>query len=70
MGKKGAAKRRRPPMDVDQAALDYERGTSLRALSEATGYCYGTVRNKLLDAGVVLRRPGGNRRRRSATSGG
>ena len=53
----------RPPIDVDQLAADYRAGASIRALAEKTGYCYGTVRRRLLDAGVVLRRPGGNRRR-------
>lgn len=59
-------KGRRPPMDVDRACRAYESGASLRALAAATGFCYGTVRRKLLDAGVVLRSPGGNRRRPSA----
>lgn len=52
----------RPPMDIDRAAADYRAGASIRALAVMTGYCYGTVRRRLLDYGVVLRKPGGNRR--------
>lgn len=52
----------RPPLDIDKAAGDYRAGASIRALAASTGYCYGTVRRRLLDYGVTLRRPGGNRR--------
>lgn len=54
-------KRNRPPLDIETAATRYRQGLSLRALVELTGYCYGTVRQRLLDHGVVLRKPGGNR---------
>lgn len=54
--------RNRPPLDVDAAARGYRAGKSIRALVEDTGYCYGTVWRRLLEYGVELRRPGGNRR--------
>lgn len=52
----------RPPMDIELVAAHYRAGASIRALAKLTGYCYGTVRRRLLDYGVTLRRPGGNRR--------
>lgn len=58
--------RNRPPLDVDAAARGYRAGKSIRALVKETGYCYGTVRRRLLEDGVELRRPGGNRRLTSA----
>lgn len=33
----------------------YERHASIRDLVERTGYSFGTVRNLLLEAGVILR---------------
>jgi transposase len=54
--------RTRPPLDVAAAADKYRAGASLRALAAESGYCYGTVRRRLLDYGETLRPPGGNRR--------
>lgn len=43
----------------------YEGGVSIRELVAQTGRSYGWVRTLLLEAGVVLRTRGGDRRSRS-----
>lgn len=58
-----AARDSRPRPDKNDLRRSYEAGTSIRALAESSGFCYGTVRRWLLDAGTELRKPGGNRRR-------
>lgn len=67
-GKEKAARKAagtRKPFDVEAAKVMYEAGThKIRDLVAWSGYCYGTVRRRLLDAGVVLDRQGGNRRGR------
>jgi len=51
-----------PPLpekvDVDQIAPLYERGYSLRALARACPLSHETVRQRVLDAGIELRKRG------------
>jgi Helix-turn-helix domain len=45
-------------MNVDKLASAYRQGATLHALARATGLSYGTVRNRLVAAGVELRSRG------------
>ncbi|WP_424215995.1 helix-turn-helix domain-containing protein (plasmid) [Streptomyces sp. BI20] len=42
-----------------RGAVQYDRGASIRAIAEETGYSYGTVHRYLKLAGVVMRPRGG-----------
>lgn len=60
-----AVPRTRKPFDTETAKAMYQAGThKIRDLAAWSGYCYGTVRRRLLEAGVELDKPGGNRRKR------
>jgi hypothetical protein len=47
---------------TERAKRLYGAGQSLRAIAESLGMSYGVTRNVLVDAGVQLRRRGGNTR--------
>lgn len=51
----------RPKVPVDVGVLIelYGKGMTIREISAKTGVCYGTVYNRLVEAGVMLRRRGG-----------
>lgn len=44
---------------VGELRKQYERGASIRTLSESSGYSYGTVHGMLKEAGAVMRSRGG-----------
>lgn len=44
----------------------YEKGASIRALMEWTGYSYGKVHHLLTDAGTTMRGRGGDTRSKSS----
>jgi hypothetical protein len=46
-------------LDNAKLAKSYRNGDSIRDLAAKTGASYGTVHNRLEDAGVKMRRRGG-----------
>jgi hypothetical protein len=49
----------------ERAARLYIEGCSIPSVARQIGYSYGTARTLLLEAGVHLRRPGGDWRTRN-----
>lgn len=45
----------------EHAARLYVQGCTIHSVARHIGYSYGTTRTLLLEAGVVLRKPGGPR---------